>query len=186
MAMASDRPVNPLDDKRKAQEEEYFRQQNAEAAARMRAKMALEAAGVEDHVLRDELLAAGFDADKARALFILPLIDVAWADGRVQDEERKEILSFVEQRGIEKNSGAFRLVSGWLETKPTDRSYQRATELLAPIVTEIQKKNPDLKDWILKASTQVAEATGGLFGFGLKMTSKEEQAVIEKLAKKLS
>jgi hypothetical protein len=101
--MTSDKP---LDDRRKAQEEDYFRKLNAEAAAKLKAKSDLAQAGIQDSSLIEHLTKAGFDSDSARALYLLPLVDVAWADGRVQKEEQSEILGLMEKAGISKDSKA--------------------------------------------------------------------------------
>lgn len=185
MFMASDGPTNPLDDRRKAQEEDYFRKQNAEASAKMKAKQELEALGIKDDTLVEQLTKAGYGSDEARALFVVPLVEVAWADGKVQDEERKEILSLVSSRGIEEDSKAYELVQIWLTSKPTDKKFEVARSLLEPIFDQMKEKQSETAEWILESTRRVAEATGGLFGFGLNMISKEEAKVIEKISEKL-
>ena len=45
-----------------------------------------------DSHIRESLKALGMDRTSFRALPLLPLIQVAWADGEVQEEERNLIL----------------------------------------------------------------------------------------------
>ncbi len=176
----------PLDDRRKAQEEDYFRKANAEAAAKLKAKLDLTNAGIQDQALVDHLVKAGFDSDSARALYLLPLVDVAWADGRVQKEEQKQILSALEKHGVESTSKAYQIVTRWIERGPSDESFMQARSLLEPIVAELKKSGKDVSSWILEASEKVASVTNNLFGLGSKMISKEERSYLETLAKKFS
>ncbi|PIR23239.1 MAG: hypothetical protein COV44_03800 [Deltaproteobacteria bacterium CG11_big_fil_rev_8_21_14_0_20_45_16] len=183
--MPSEHPTNPLDDRRKAQEEEYFRKQNQEAAEKLKARLGLESSGIDDKELVAKLAEAGFDSDSSRALYMVPLVEVAWADGKMQGEERTQILSFARERGIDSTSKAYGLVEKWLNCQPSDNQYELAKSLIGPIVAHSKSNHPEAKEWVLKASQKVAEATGGLFGFGFKMVSKDEAEVIDRLSKKL-
>jgi len=183
--MASEHPTNPLDDRRIAQEEGYFHKQNQEAAEKLKARLGLESSGIDDKDLVAKLAGADFDADSSRVLYMLPLLEVAWADGKIQAEERTQILSFAAERGIENTSKAYGLIEKWLAAKPSDSQFELAKSLIGPIVAHAKLNHPEARDWILKSSQKVAEATGGLFGFGFKMVSKDEAEVIAALAKKL-
>jgi len=173
--------ANPLDPMRKATEEDYFRKQNAELAAKLKARMEMEKAGVHDQALADSLLAAGFSEDSVRALYLVPIIDIAWADGRLQDEEKAVIMTVAEARGIKKDSAAYTMISGWLKARPTDDSFVRGKTLCEALLGDLQSGQGN---WILDAANKVAAATGGLFGFGSKISS-EEEAALKKLGEKL-
>ncbi len=176
----------PLEELRKAHEEEYFRKANAEAAAKLKKRADLEGAGIQDSSLIDHLLALGFDADSARALYLLPLVDVAWADGTVQTAERREILAALEKQGIAANTKAYNLVLRWVDRGATDESYLNARTLLEPIILEQKKSGKDPSTWILEATEKVASVTNNIFGLGTRMISKEERTYLEGLAKKFS
>ena len=45
-----------------------------------------------DDVLRSRLQALGVDADTWHVVALLPLVQVAWADGHVHDDERRSIM----------------------------------------------------------------------------------------------
>ena len=180
--MAHDRNPGILDDRRKAQEEEYFRKQNAALAQKLKDREALKSQGISDEHLIDELTKAGFGADAARALVFVPLIQMAWADGRVQDEERQMIEKLAQQRAIEPDSEAMGLITRWMSAEPRDEKYLQAKTLLEPMVDEINRAgHPELGTWILSAAEKVAEATGGLFGFGAKI-SKEEKELMKEIS----
>jgi len=184
MPMSFEQSSNPLESRRKAQEEEYFRRQNAEAAARLKARRDLEGAGVKDPGLVKLLLQSGFDSDRVRALFLQPLIEMAWADGRVKDEERAKILKFVEDRGISEGSKAFATILTWLDGGSEEESFLQAKTLLEPIVTELKKSGHDESDWIVQSAEQIAAVTNSLFGFG-ETVSKDEKRLLQELIGRL-
>jgi hypothetical protein len=180
--MAHDKNPGILDDRRKAQEEEYFRKQNAALAQKLKDRETLKSQGISDDHLIEELTKAGFGADAARALVFVPLIQMAWADGRVQDEERQLIEKLAGQRGIELESEAMTLIQRWMSSEPRDERFLQAKALLEPMVEEIRRSGgAELGAWISSAAEKVAEATGGLFGFGAKI-SKEEKELLKEIA----
>lgn len=184
--MAFDEKTNPLDDRRKASEEEYFRKQSQEASEKIKAKQALAAEGITSDQLLQELTKSGFDADSARILYLLPMLEVAWSDGRVQEEERLAILSFAEERKITQDSKAYALLETWTKTDPRQKlQFQKASALLAPLVENLKSSGKaEGADWMIEAAKQVAEATGGFFGFGDKISGEEEMA-LRAISKKL-
>lgn len=176
----------PLDQIRKANEDDYFRKLNSELSRKLAARAQMKEVGVADEKLAEQLADLGFDQDSARALFLVPLLQVAWADHEVQTEERHQIFEVLKQRKIEEGSGAFKLVSNWLKKGPEDALFARAVALIEPLIAETRKSSPDQAGWILESARQVAQATGGLFGLGIgtKISSAEEK-ILQGLAKSL-
>ena len=95
-------------------EDDYFRKkdkelveklQRAAEAERARADIS-KAAGVADPALADELLALGFTADTVSLLPIVPVVQMAWAEGGVSPAERDLIVRFARGRGIAEGSAA--------------------------------------------------------------------------------
>ena len=93
--------MTTLDDRRRALEEEYFRKRDAELIERMRKQsdslagrdaMARET-GISDDALLQELEARGFTASTVSLLPIVPLLEVAWAEDVMSDDERALIVN---------------------------------------------------------------------------------------------
>lgn len=181
--MSSD-SSNPLEERRIAQEEQYFHKQNQEAAARLKLKAELNELGIDDNNLIDALGKAGFDRDSARVLMFIPLLEVVWADGKAQYEEKTEVLRLANEKGIDAESKAYALLSSWLSKKPSDEAFTTGQTLLAPIIKNIKEKHPDARAWVLESSKTIASSAGGLFGFG-NLVSSEEEAVLKNLTDKL-
>src|ERR687891_288917 len=80
-----------LGDRRKALEEEFFAKQNQQLLRQLREttavrtqKEALAAAlGITDDDVLEHLMALGLSSETLAALSLVPLVEVAWAEGRV-------------------------------------------------------------------------------------------------------
>jgi tellurite resistance protein len=151
------------------------------AAERLAARRALASAvGTTDEDLLDRIEQLGFTGDSVGVLGLLPLIHVAWSDGRVHAKERAAILEILDRRGVSPESGARLLVETLLESRPSE-TY--VAETLALIVDLGRRDGTDPAD-LVDLCARVAEASGGLFGFGVG-TSKEEEAATRAVAEAL-
>lgn len=179
------------DDARK-REEEYFRRKDRELIERMRreaeaaaARRQLEAAtGITDPETLKDLEALGFTPQTLPLLPLVPVIQVAWAEGGVSATEREMIVNLARTRDIAPGSPADQQLQAWLETRPSDETFRKAGRLIAAIIdqpggTEMQISADDL----LKYCEQIAAASGGIFGFG--KVSAEERKALEQIATQL-
>src|SRR5438093_3879508 len=78
------------------------------------------ASGMTDDAVLDKLVHLGLKANTIAALSLVPLIQFAWADGTIQDNERTAILQGAHGKGLEKGSDGYELLQSWLKTKPSD------------------------------------------------------------------
>lgn len=170
------------------QEEEYFRKRDAEIRAKLKDKDKMNSLGISDEQLAKNILDAGFNQDSMQALFIVPLIETAWADDEILPEEKKQILETLSLRGIKQDSEAYKLVSLWLEKPPQDHMFERAKQLLEPLIQEMKSKDNTNLNWILESSKKVALASGCLMNrIGIKSKiSKKEEEILNKIAKRIS
>lgn len=154
----------------------------ADAAAERVAKRSAiaNAVGTSDETIVDRIEALGLSGDSVRVLDVLPLVHVAWADGRVQKGERAAVLAILERRGIPANSDACLLVEGLLERRPSETFFAESLSLIRDLAARSGEETADLVD----LCARVAESSGGLFGFGGR-TSDDERALIGEVAKAL-
>jgi prepilin-type processing-associated H-X9-DG protein len=125
-----------------------------------------------DDVLRSRLQALGVDADTWHVVGLLPLVQVAWADGHVHDAERKSIMDRA-RAGMPLDEHALRLVEGWLTWRPSPAYFARGQEVLRTLAARGVTSGD-----VRSGCEAVAEAAGGVFGrFG--RVSAEERAVID-------
>lgn len=131
----------------------------------------------EDDAVVERIRELGFDGDTVRVLDLLPLIHVAWADGNVTQRERASILQLVERRGIVPGDEAFLLVEALLEQQPSEDFLDETLHLLRDI-------GGGRESDILQLCLKVADASGGFFGIGDRI-SDEERALIQHIADEL-
>lgn len=168
-------------------EEKFFREKDlqliramGEKTVRMERKKALaEASGIEHDGLLDQLHELEVSAETLLALSLVPLVAVAWADGKLDDKERAAVLEAAEQIGLTDSHPGFELLRSWLEQKPDKRL---ASVWYDYVVCEVltPEAKAELYEDLVGRTRKVAEATGGILGLGSKI-SASEQAVLEKL-----
>jgi hypothetical protein len=175
-------------------EEDYFRRKEAELKAKIRERAELEqererisaAIGTTDQEILGALQDLGYNAETIRLIHLIPLVEVAWADGSVDRKERETILELARARGIEEGSEAFARLQGVLEKRPDDQFFRANLLAIRLLLSGLppEDRNQSHRDLINYAST-VARVSGGLLGFGTRI-SKEEQELLERLTRDLS
>jgi hypothetical protein len=173
-------------------EEEYFRKRDRELIERMRQAAAadqtrrdLEAkTGLHDPALLRDLQDLGFTPDTIALLPLVPIVEVAWAEGGVTGGERKLIVQFARSRGIEPGSAADRQLVEWLERRPPADVFARARRLIRAMLDHPEESHTDLSaDDLIRYSERIASASGGMLGVG--RISAEERAALTQIAKAL-
>jgi hypothetical protein len=182
-------PQDLLGDRRKALEEEFFRKQNEKLRERLHAQMERKdhreslalAIGIRDAAVLDHLVALGLDGQTVAALGLVPLIEVAWADGRMEDAEHKAVLAAARERGVDDASPAGLLLDGWLSNSPPPRLLEVWTQYVKALSENLDTAERNtLRHDVIGRAREVAEAAGGFLGMGSKI-SQAEQKMLERL-----
>jgi len=189
MDMSMQRPdATGLRQSGKALEDSFFARENArlltklkekEAAAAKRAAFK-EIANIENAELIDALIELEIEPHAMAALSIVPLVEVAWADGEIQSNERDAILKAAAEGGIEPGSDNFELLGNWLNSRPgpdlleTWKTYAQALEERLDSVV-----GNELKVRLMTRTKNIAKAAGGFLGIGA--ISQAEQRVLDEL-----
>jgi hypothetical protein len=169
-------------------EEAFFAGESARLLERMRKQaehaerrdLLRRVVAIDDDAFLDRLIALGIGPERAMVLRLTPLVFVAWADGSVDDRERAAILSAATQQGVAAEETAREILGDWLERKPSPRIL----EMWKAYIRQIWGRfTPDeqirLRDNLLTATREVAQASGGLLG--IKAISASERGVLEEL-----
>jgi hypothetical protein len=181
-----------LDDRRRASEDDYFRRKDKELIERMRQAAAAEQArnqlsaktGLNDPALVKELEALGFSPDTISVLPLVPIVQMAWAEGGITQAERTLLMEVARERGIAAGSAADRLLADWMAREPSPEVFTRATRLIrAMLDSGAPDSAPMSVDDLIKYSERIAEASGGILGIG--RISSEERATLAKIAAEL-
>jgi tellurite resistance protein len=178
------------DDRRQKREneEDYFRKQDLELLERMRKAAAADRerkelgarSGLHDPALLKELEQLGFSPDTLSLLPLVPVLQVAWAEGSVSPEERKLILDLAGKRGIAEGSEADRQLKDWLTNRPQQDVFLRAGRLITAMLAAGSQEMHDLSaDDLVKYCESIATASGGILGLG--KVSAEERAALSQI-----
>ena len=170
-----------------AREDAYFQKQEQELREEVRRKAAREAAhaalmqalGIADPQVAAELAEEGFDSGTVPLLFLIPAVQVAWADGEIGVGEKQKILEIAERLGVAAGASRERL-HGWLSEAPPERFFQAAIRAVRSVLShrpaeEARALRRDLLDYC----NRVAAASGGFLGIG--PVSGDEESVLLRL-----
>ena len=181
---------NPLRERGLASEEAYVRQIETErlrrlrvtsARERLRAELGAEL-GIEDDALLARLIELGITPDTAPAFEALPLVEVAWADGEVDAEERWRVLTGATAFGLELGRPAHAQLELWLTRRPNQELFEAWYAFAAEVLALPESAQRARR--VLEGARDVAMATGGLLGGG--RVSRAERAVIGRINQALA
>ena len=183
--------ANPLGERGRSLEEEYFRRRDRELLERMRAAAGAEETrrqmvsltGLQDADVQ-ELENLGFTPDTVVLLPLVPLLQVAWAEGGVSAEERKLIVDLARARGINEGSAADAQLSRWLSAPPSPTVFAGAARLMSAMLDATSTVGWGLTaDDLVAHCERVAAASGGFLG--IKKISAEERALLTTISQDL-
>jgi uncharacterized tellurite resistance protein B-like protein len=181
---------NTFADDRSAMVNAFFAEQDATLVERLRARVqeratkdALQhASGIQDEALLQKLMDLDINARTLALLQFIPLIEVAWADGRMDPPERKAILRAAADDGLVGDTDARELLEGWLDRRPTPELLSTWMQYTRDISSTLdQAEREKLMHALLDRARGVAESAGGFLGMGTKV-SKEEEDMLDRLA----
>ncbi len=172
-------------------EEEYFRKKDRELIEKMRRTAAATDAraemgkktGLTDPEMLKELEALGFTPETVVLLPLVPVVQVAWAEGGVTPAERGLIVKLARARGIEEGSAADRQLSGWLDRRPAEQVFTHATRLIRAML-EAPGHGDLSADDLVNYCESIANASGGILGV-IGRVSAEERQLLATLASQL-
>lgn len=104
---------------------------------------------------------------------LLPAIEVAWADGVVQDREREVVFELAKECGLDQDAAAMARVHAWLDTPPNKQESREALVRLRELGR--QRGRAALVE-IFEGARAVARADGGVLGLG-SVNADERRAI---------
>jgi hypothetical protein len=174
-------------------EEIFFAKKNERLLRELREKAKLDerrkalqaVVKVKDAAIIEHLLELGVGPESVLAVTLVPLAAVSWADGHLDDKERKAILRAASERGIQPGSANYTMLEVWLKEKPSQKlmdAWKMYTRGIWEQLTEEERVL--MRVSIVGRAREIAEAAGGVLG--LASISPNEKALLEELEKVLS
>jgi hypothetical protein len=177
-----------LDQRRKSLEDIFFQQHDrdrlrpdcaGESAAQPRTRLA-DATGIRDPAVLDSLAAAGLEPRVAAGLALVPLLEVAWADGELDAEEKLAMLRAAPAAGVEPESPAYALFESWIRRRPHRRLFEAWRDYVDELTRTLDAKTLDAvrRDTLVRTRA-VAEAASALLGLGGTISTGEADALAQ-------
>lgn len=175
-------------EREKALEKAFFLKRDQELLTKLRDQMAAtekkaglrSVSGITDDAVLDHLVSADIGAETVAALALVPLVAVAWADNKIDDAERKAILSASESEGIAPGTVCYNLLQDWLSEEPEASVVAAWKDYVGAIAHKLGPGAQEaFKSDVLGRATKVARAAGGVLG--LSSISANEQRVLDDL-----
>jgi hypothetical protein len=174
-----------LTDRRRAAEDDYFRNRDRELLEVMRHRAEREQARqrMSDRVestneaLLDRLEELGFSDDTVPLVHLVPFVEMAWADGAVSPAARSRVIDAARERGVVEPSPAHRQLDAWLTTRPSAALFDEAPRLIAIMLgARSHGERETYVQAVLDRCTTIASASGGVLGLG-KISSAERRVL---------
>lgn len=175
-------------------EDAFFARENKALLAEMRRKTGdedrkdrlREVVRIKDDAFVNRLATLGVEPQTVLAVVLIPLVFVAWADGKLDERERNAILEAASERGAVAESIARRLLESALKAPPDPKLLV----LWKTYVKRLWGRFTADEAWqmrknVLHSAREVAEAAGGRLGLTSKI-SAEERRVLEEMEKILT
>jgi hypothetical protein len=170
-------------------ESEFFLKEDQRLIAKLREMRKLEetkknlseVSGIKNDRILQKLVDLDIHPETLAALSIVPLIEVAWADGSVDKKEEEAILKALESTGIREGDARIALVEQWLKHRPEAALLEAWTHYIEGLAERMNDQELSLlKEGLLAHARSVAEAAGGFLGLTSKI-SKEESEMLQRL-----
>lgn len=180
-----------LHERGRSLEDAFFRERDRELIAALQRKYTVEeaekllaaATGIADKLVLQEVSSTQAGVQVLAAMALLPLVEVAWCDGDVSAEENRAILKAAEQLGIPADSQVRNLLQNWLQNRPTADALAKWNEYVRAICAVVNAETVQkLREAVIGRAEKIAQAAGGILGFGNKI-SATERAKLDELAR---
>ena len=129
----------------------------------------------------------GYAPDKLTLLFLVPFVQVAWAEGFVQASEQKAILRFAANLCVNAGHQDFERLLGWFDERPTEEFFDRSLKDLRELLEGIPvQQAARLRSMLQFGCVEVAHAAGdiGLLR-GRSNIHREERELLGRIGERL-
>jgi hypothetical protein len=172
-----------LGERGKNLEDEFFHKEDKRLIAKLKELKAKEAtreelgriSGIKNTAILDRLVELGIHAETMAALAIVPLAEVAWADGAIDPKEEQAILDRAAKSGVVPGSSGYDLLKSWLERRPDAKLLTAWIHMMQGINESLTAEQVEgLRAGLVERVRAVATASGGVLGVGKVSTAEAE------------
>jgi hypothetical protein len=121
-----------------------------------------QALGVRNDAVINQLVEMDIAPEVVAALMVIPFLEVAWADGNIDDSGRTAVLSCAERLGFPRDGVEYALLAQWLQNRPAPKLFRAWSRCIEGICEQLTSKEVEaLKASFLNHARAVALASGG-------------------------
>ncbi len=180
-----------LESKGRLLEDKFFLEQDRILVQKLRelrkmeeSKQALSAvSGITNAAVLQKLVELDIHPEILASLAVVPLVEVAWADGRVADRARAAIMEASAQNGLAKGSPDYEILDRWLARRPAPELLEAWTHYVHGLCEMMAADEREaLRRGLVERARRVAEAAGGFLGL-TSPVSAAEQRMLDALEK---
>jgi hypothetical protein len=125
------------------------------------------ASGLDDQELLGRLVDLGIDARSWTALSLVPLVEVAWADGSIDAKERAAILAAASEHGLHRTAPGHVLLESFLHKRPEATLFASWGGYMTELAAQLSPaERESVRAQIVDRARKVAAAAGGILGIG--------------------
>ena len=177
----------------KGREEAYFREKEAELIEKLRRKFHEEKdrerladeVGVHDEQILTAFEELGFTRETVIVLHLVPLVQVAWSDGEVSEDERSKIREIAALRGVMPGAPGYELLEKMLHTRLSEHAFDVCWRVIrAMFASWPEEKRRTIEVSLPAYAVEVASISGGLLGF--RSISTEERTAVQRVAREIA
>jgi hypothetical protein len=157
-------------------DQELIRQRRELAQLKETTEAISRASGITDELVLGKLVELNVRPETVAALSLVPLIEVAWADGELHDREKEAILRAARTSGISPGSMEHGLLSSWLKHRPPEElltAWIHYVKGLRARMSPVELAH--LRKALLDHADDVARAAGGFLGLTNPVSDAEKK-----------
>ncbi len=180
--------VKGLKETARALEDSFFAKENERILKELRAatvregkrKEFREYLNIKNDELLDALLELAVEPETLVAFTLVPLVEVAWADGEIQPKERDAIIKAAVERGVAEDSPTAELLRNWLDTRPDPQLLETWMSYIEELKMSLSEETwAEMKKTVMGRARAIAEAAGGFLG--VASISAAEKKMLQEL-----
>lgn len=156
---------------------EFLRGEDQAAEAQAKEELGKQI-GTNDPQVIEALQRAGITSSSTAAFMLLPLVRLAWADSKIQNAEFDALLKASTEEGIAYGTPSYRLLSRWLEERPSEKVIEAWIKYAHAVAHELDEASLEaFREATLGRALRVAQASGGILGLSSKVSDNERHAL---------
>jgi len=135
--------------------------------------------GIKNEGILDRLVELQVRPETLAALACIPLIEVAWADGKLDDRERDAVMKATDTLSTTGRNIDRVILEEWLKKRPDGTLMDAWVAYTHGLCHELDPAQVDvLKKELVGHARQIAEASGGILGLN-RISAREEEVLLE-------